>query len=126
MAIIRVQHSPEHPFIMVSRRTAYDPDLQDDEFGFLVRLLGKPDLWEIRVDQLVKEWHQHRTTIYRKLHKLEAAGYIKHDLVRRRTKAGRYESGSVYLIFETPEIAAAWTPRDPCEEVTLDGLRVPF
>jgi predicted transcriptional regulator len=83
----------------VSRDAIADNDLSLEARGFLAFLLSKPDDWQFRVDALSDELQLHRTTVYRLLTQLIEAGYIRRNEVRIR-KAGRFQCGSFYYVFE--------------------------
>jgi predicted ArsR family transcriptional regulator len=89
----------ESPFLVVSREVVQDKTLTLEARGFLAFLLAKPDDWQFRVDALSEELELHRTTVYRLLSQLIEAGYVRRNEVRIR-KAGRFQCGSFYLIFE--------------------------
>jgi predicted transcriptional regulator len=101
--IIRVNHNADNPFLTVSKETIRDTNLDFDSLGFLIYLLAKPDDWRVRPDQLAKERHIGRVTVYRHLLKLIEAGYVLRKDIRVRESSGRFKQTSIYTVYENKQ-----------------------
>ena len=133
--IIRVDHSRENPFLQLSRKTVRDRGLTWEELGFLAFLLDKPSNWRVRPEEIAKERGISRATVYNLLNKLIAKGYVHREVIRRKAN-GRFESGSITIVFEDKEYRREWADRqrfqtsgeieDARFRTTLDGQEVPF
>ena len=94
-----------------------DSRITDKALGTLVRLLAKPDNWNLNINHLVRTGKQGRTAIRSSIVELERAGYIHRRVTRG--KAGRI-TGTEYLIYEQavpPEKALKDLPRDERKRV---------
>jgi predicted transcriptional regulator len=113
MAIVRVTHDKENPFVVLSKSTVKDNSLSWDMLGLLVYLLAKPDNWQVRVDHLAAERGQHPATIYRLLRKLRDAGFVRRTDIVRRKPDGRFDQACLYDVFESRESAELLGPKVP-------------
>lgn len=120
--IVRVEHDREKPYLMISKATLADHTMSFEARGFLAFLLTKPDNWRIRVDQLAEETGLSQATVYRLLNKLIDAHYARRELPTRRKPDGTFQSGSLYWIFERPELAGS-IPNESC---CFDDAGIPF
>jgi len=125
--IIRVDHSRENPYLQVCRKTIRDPDLDLQALGLLTFLLDKPDDWRVRPEAIAKERKVARATIYRILMRLIRAGYVHREIIKR-TKDGRFQTGSIMTIFEDKTYRREWEDSQKFRRVDsrLHGEEVPF
>ena len=80
--------------------------------GFLTYLLSKPDDWKIRPGKLAEEIKEGRSTVYRILKKLIDAKYIHREIFKRRDKeTGRFQTGTMYVVFESKEYRQEWVDK---------------
>jgi hypothetical protein len=84
-------------FTVISNELLNDNRITDKALGALVRLLSKPDNWNLNINHLVKTGKQGRTAIRSSIAELEKVGYIHKHVVRSKT--GRI-TGTEYLIYE--------------------------
>lgn len=61
-----------------------DENISDKARGLLVRLLSRPDSWNVNVEHLVATGKSGHTSVRSSLKELEVAGYIQKTLVRER------------------------------------------
>lgn len=102
---IRRAPRPDSNFYMLDKSISEDTRLSWAARGLLIFLLGKPDHWEVSVQNLVNQTGEcigrpsKRDAVYALLKELEQAGY----LARQR---GRQEGGEFskidYIVTETP------------------------
>lgn len=98
--IIRVSKGKENPFVMINKLTLTDSALTWEARGVLAYLLSKPDDWQVRVWDLVRQGPGGRQRMQRILKELETTGYMK----RRRLRNG---NGTFYwetTVYERPTI----------------------
>lgn len=93
----------ENNFLLVDKSASRDARLSFRAVGLHTYLLGLPDDWRIRVDQLAKVHRDGRDGIRAGLDELRAAGYA--DLRCVRDAKGKVV-GWDWIIFETPALAA--------------------
>jgi hypothetical protein len=111
-------------FTVISNELLNDNRITDKALGTLVRLLAKPDNWNLNINHLVKTGKQGRTAIRSSIAELERAGYIHRRVTRG--KSGRI-TGTEYLIYEQavpPEKALKDIPRD--EQKIVPGRTSPL
>ena len=84
-------------FTVISNQLINDNRISDKALGTLVRLLSKPDNWNLNINHMVKTGKQGRTAVRSSIAELERAGYIHRDVVRN--EAGRI-TGTEYVIYE--------------------------
>ena len=99
MAVIRVQHDHEKPFVQVSRELLKDTTIDLQSKG-LVFMLDKPDNWTVRPRGMARELKVSKNTVYRILEKLIAARYVTRTDIRRRKPDGTIEQASLYDVYE--------------------------
>ena len=109
--IIRVEHSKERPFVVLSTEMVRDPNLDLQCKGMLAFLLAKPDNWQIRPENLVKELKECRATVYNIINKLIDAGYIYREVIRARNEDGTFKTASMYIVFEDKAERQAYIDR---------------
>lgn len=80
-----------------------DETISDKARGTLVRLLSRPDNWNLNVNYLVKTGKDGHTAIRSAIRELEAAGYIRKDVSRQEN--GRI-LGVEYIIHESPVLSS--------------------
>ena len=112
-SIIRVEHTKDRPYLVVSKETVRDRSVSLEARGFLMFLLAKPDDWQIRPEQIAEECGKNRATIYRLLLKLIDAGYVRRDDIRRRKPDGTFDSTALYTVFEDKKTAALYGEKIP-------------
>ena len=84
-------------FTVISNQLINDNRISDKALGTLVRLLAKPDNWNLNINHMVKTGKQGRTAVRSSIAELEKAGYIHRDVVRNQ--AGRI-TGTEYVVYE--------------------------
>jgi hypothetical protein len=83
------------------RETAQDKNLSPEALGILTYLLSKPDTWAVNVDDLKRKGCS-RDRVYRIIHELCAAGYMRMASKRQDEKTKRW-LWNPYLVSEYPE-----------------------
>lgn len=119
--IIRVRRPKQ--YTSIPTKTLQDSRLTLAQLGLLVRLLSRPDGWEIRSATLRKECGVGRDALRGLLRGLEDTGYLLRDL--KQGNAGKWDCLSE--IYDTPvdhprRISVPWRPVE--EGPTVDGLSV--
>jgi len=92
-----IRNKNRETFTVISNQAINDPQLSDKALGTLVRLLSKPDNWNLNINYIVKTGKQGRTAIRSSIAELEKGGYIHKQVVR--TKSGRI-TGTEYHVYE--------------------------
>ncbi len=126
MAIIRVRHDREKPFVQVSRELLQDTTIDLQAKGLLVFMLDKPDAWNVRPRELARELKVSKNTVYRILEKLISARYVVRTDIRRRKPDGRIEQASIYDVRESKAAAQAGGAETRCRDVVGLYGDVPF
>lgn len=98
MSIIRVSKR-ENPFVMIDKTMLSDNRLSWKAKGILTYLLSKPNDWEVRVTDIIKQSKDGRDAVYSGIKELEQYGYIKREQIRDN---GTFK-GLRYVVFETPQ-----------------------
>jgi len=112
--IIKVRKSRQYENIPV--RTLQDQRLRLDELGLLVRLISRPDGWEIRPPAIRKETGWGRERLCRVLRNLEKCGYLRR-FAGHSTEEGGHDTKKVRGAWDwTSEIYAESQDIDFCEE----------
>ncbi|MBN1461694.1 MAG: hypothetical protein JXA57_19350 [Armatimonadetes bacterium] len=108
--IVRAEH--ERNYTMIANSTINDSTIDLQAKGLLVILLAKPDNWRVRPKALAREVKESRATVYRILTRLIAAGYVYREILRRRESGtGRYQTATVYIVFESRDRRREWIDR---------------
>ncbi len=111
--IIRVEHNKDKPYVLISKEMLKDQAIDVQSKGFLTYLLSKPDDWKIRPEKLAEEIKEGRATVYRLLKKLIRAKYIHREIFKRRDqKTGRFQTGTMYVVFESKECRQEWVDKE--------------
>jgi hypothetical protein len=97
--IIRASHSKDNPYRMVSRALFEDNRLSLEARGLMGYILVKPDDWQVKVTDLVKQGKSGKNRIYRILNELIEFGYCRRTATRN--EQGRVVSWD-YSIHEHP------------------------
>ncbi len=92
-----IRNKDRETFTVISNQAINDTQISDKALGTLVRLLSKPDNWNLNINYMVKTGKQGRTAIRSSIAELEKAGYIHRQMVR--TKSGRI-TGTEYHVYE--------------------------
>ncbi len=82
MSIVRVEHSKEKPFVVITRQAVDDHSLSWGARGLLCYLIGRPDNWTVSVkhlSELVSGKGGGRTSIYSMLKELIENGYCSRE-----------------------------------------------
>jgi hypothetical protein len=99
--IIRVKHSKEHPYLVVSRKLIEDEKLDYQAQGFLISLLAKPDDWQFVPKLLGREKGVGVDTVRRIIRRCIKAGYIyRSDERYQDEKTGCWSRMTHYVVFE--------------------------
>jgi DNA-binding MarR family transcriptional regulator len=96
MSIIRVKKDGH--FFVVSNEPFNDERLSWEASGVLGYLLSKPDTWELRTEDLIKQRKAGKQVITRIINELKKAGYIRRYQHRRAD--GTFET--ITEIYESP------------------------
>lgn len=86
------------PFARIDKRMLEDPRLSWKAKGILAYLMGRPNDWEVQVQDLTKRSTGGRDSIYSALKELRAAGYAKLKTIRSK---GQFVSRE-WIIRDTP------------------------
>ncbi|HAR32536.1 MAG TPA: hypothetical protein DCR95_00120 [Desulfobacter sp.] len=86
-------------FTILSNAVLLDETISDKARGTLVRLLCRPENWNLNINHLVKSGKDGNTAIRSAIRELEDAGYIQRDVTRHEN--GRIV-GVEYIIHESP------------------------
>lgn len=98
MAIIRISHNKQNPFIMVSRKILDLETLSWEAKGLWTYLMGRPDDWNLNINHLTKSFPAGRDKTLRILKEL-----IDHELCfwyQSRLESGVLDGGT-YVVFES-------------------------
>ena len=106
--IIRVEHTKDRPFVVLSTAMIRDAKLNLQCKGMMVFLLAKPDDWQVRPESLASELLESKPTVYRVLNKLIEHGYIHREIVDARKEDGTFVRASMYIVFEDRETRQAY------------------
>jgi hypothetical protein len=86
-------------FTILSNAVLLDETISDKARGTLVRLLARPENWNLNINHLVKTGKDGNTAIRSAIRELEKAGYIQREVTRHEN--GRI-IGVEYIIHENP------------------------
>jgi len=95
---MRVEHNRDNPYTMINFHVLEDATLSWEARGMLAYLLSKPDGWQVRVTDLIKQSPAGRGVVRRILKELESVGH----LVRRRTSNKEGHFIWITTIYEVP------------------------
>ena len=95
--IIRAENKSN--FTIMSNAVLLDETISDKARGVLVRLLCRPENWNLNIIHLVKTGKDGNTAIRSAIRELEKAGYIQKEVTRHEN--GRI-IGTEYIIHESP------------------------
>ena len=93
------------PFARIPHRLLNDPSLSLKATGLLAYLLGKPQSWKVRVQDIQNRFTDGRDSIFTALNHLRAAGYA--SLEKVRNNAGRI-TGSRWRIAHSPRFKSPY------------------
>lgn len=105
MSIIRI-NKPRGEFAVLPKQAINDANLSWEARGMLAYLLDKPDSWQVRFVDLIRQSPAGRDQTRRILHELEDAGYIMRQQVRNED--GTYDWRSE--VHETPQVVETAPP----------------
>lgn len=108
MSIIRV-HKTRGEFSVIPRAAVNDKELSWEARGLLVYLLDKPDDWQIRFNDLVRQSPAQGDKTRRILRELEGAGYVRRSRFNRADGTFGWESE----VYESPQPAPETTAVQP-------------
>lgn len=108
MSIIRV-HKQRGEFSIVPKSAVNDKSLSWEARGMLLYLLEKPDDWQIRFLDLVRQSPAQSDKNRRILNELESAGYVRRRRFNKPDGTFAWESD----VFETPQTVED-APDQPC------------
>ncbi len=99
-SIVRVEHDAQNPYVMINKKSLWDPNLSLEAVGLWTRLLSRPDNWQISIPELMKSCGCGRDKIQRILNELIENGYAHRfqDKVNKE-KQNQFDR-VVYTIFE--------------------------
>ena len=116
MKIYRAVHDKNNPFVMVSKEALCPLSLE--ERGFLTYLLSKPDNWDFKPREIIKELGLHRTTAYRLLRRMIELRYVVRHDIKSLSPSGLIRQSSLYFVYENR------LPDD--KDVRIHGQEIPF
>jgi hypothetical protein len=93
-----IRNGSRKRYIVIDHETADDPRLSARALGFLVYILGKPNNWEVRADELAKRFNCGRKYAYATLTELIALGYASRVAVREAGRIVRWD----LMVYESP------------------------
>lgn len=96
--IIRVQKNRANPYVMINKQLLENPDLSWKAKGLLAYLLSKPDNWQIRIYNLIKQSRDGEKSVRSGLRELEDHLYIQRFPVFTEHGINHWES----IVYETP------------------------
>jgi hypothetical protein len=104
MSVVRLRvRKAENPYVMLDKTSLNDSRLSFRAKGIHAYLISKPDDWEVRVKQLMKESpREGRDAILSALQELEIYGYLGRG--KKRDARGRL-LGIETIVYETPGLA---------------------
>lgn len=111
--IYRVVKNRENPYVMINKAFLSNNEMSWKAKGILSYLLSKPDNWEVRIGDLIKQSTDGRDAVYSGLKELEKFGYIVKELIR--DKNGKF-SQVVYNIYESPVESVDTSETEPLTE----------
>lgn len=79
---LRTQKNAKHPFVMISRTLTEDNTLSLEACGLMAYLLGKPDNWQVRIQDLLHRTGHGITHLRRILRELKEHGYLERERIR--------------------------------------------
>lgn len=82
MTIIRTVKDKDHPYKVINSTCAEDQRLSIAARGMMFYLLVKPDDWQIRVVDLMRQLNISRDKAYKTLNELRTAGYVVYEKIR--------------------------------------------
>jgi len=123
--IIRVSKSKDNPFVMINNLTLRDSSLTWEARGVIAYLLSKPDDWQVRMADLIRQGPGGRQRMQRILRELETAGYVE----RRRLRNGDGKFHWETIVHERPTIGGkpvdgSATYGSPVDGPAVDGKPV--
>lgn len=108
-----IRNGSRKRYIVIDHETADDPRLSARALGFLVYILGKPNNWEVRADELAKRFGCGRDYVYATLTELVNLGYAARVSAR---EGGRFVR-SDFVVYESPAARNVQVGKgcpDPC------------
>lgn len=116
MSIIRI-NKPRGEFAVLPKQAINDANLSWEARGMLAYLLDKPDSWQVRFVDLIRQSPAGRDQTRRILHELQDAGYIVRHQVRNEDGTFDWRSE----VHETPQVVEAAPPVHNLPEEPLTG-----
>lgn len=108
-----IRNGSRKRYIVIDHETADDPRLSARALGFLVYILGKPNNWEVRADELAKRFGCGRNYAYATLTELVNLGYAARMPVREGGRFVRWD----LVVYESPSARNVQVGKgcpDPC------------
>ena len=91
-------------YTIIPNELLLDETISDKARGTLVRLLARPDNWNLNINHLVRTGKDGHAAIRSSIRELENAEYIQKEIARHDN--GRI-NGMSYVVRENPEIGRA-------------------
>ena len=99
MSTFRTIKSDQNPYVILDKRFLSDSRISWRSKGILSYLLSKPDDWQTREADLIKQSTEGRDAVRAALRELEACGYMQKE--QRRSGRGAFATNE-YIIIEAP------------------------
>jgi hypothetical protein len=96
----RTRHGKDRPYFALRQDTARDSRISFEARGMLAYLLSKPDNWQVKINDLMKNGDIGREKTFRILNELKTAGYIIQE--KQRKNADGTFARVEYRIYEEP------------------------
>jgi hypothetical protein len=101
MAVVRVIHNKENPYVLVNKKAIQDSNLSLRARGLWALCLSYPNDWKFYVSKLVEECKEGRTAIYTAIDELIENNYaMRIDYYQKGPKGQMLGGGVEYTFFE--------------------------
>lgn len=118
--IIRVQHDKTRPFFVMSRALAEDDRLSYAARGMMCYLLSKPDDWELRMGDLIKNSPGGLRHVRAILHELSELGYLRRT--REKTTGGRFVWTTT--VYESPSVQNVSMDEPSAQNASMENVPI--
>lgn len=102
-SIIRVQKDSTNPYVMLNKIFLSNDNMSYKAKGILAYLLSKPDNWQVKTFDLIKNSKDGEKSVYSGLKELKDHGYLKRYPVYVNGKISHWES----VVYEVPQLQNA-------------------
>lgn len=88
MAIVRVKHDKNNPYVMLNKRSLWDETLSLEAVGLWSRLISRPDDWQVSATEIARSSKISVRRVYRILNELIENGYACRKQLMPKGKKG--------------------------------------